>query len=190
MRAAAAWMDSSDRREIEESSPFMVGLWCSFARFAASYHSVGAAWSPGPMRRLLVTISIAVLMGAGLSPAWAEEPTSGSTAQPVPIVQGQRATPSGGVSSGSAATEARAPPLASPPAAPLPPGSPAGHAEFFSLPVTIGRRRRSHGDHRLRAHVLQPSFQHHHLHGHPAPLTFANATYSRPPRWPLREFSR
>jgi hypothetical protein len=93
----------------------------------------------GPMRRLLVTISIAALMGTGIAPAWSQETTSGPTAHPMPIVQGQTTVPSGGITSGGAATEATAPPTSPPPPAPLPAGPPAGQqqAEFLSNPAMI-----------------------------------------------------
>lgn len=88
------------------------------------------------MRRLLVVLSIAALMGVGLSPTWPQESTSGPAAQPVPIIQGQSAAPSGGITSGATATET---PAQSPPA-PLRRGPPAGpqRAEYLSSRAILG----------------------------------------------------
>ena len=85
------------------------------------------------MRRFLATVSIAALLAASTLPAWPQETTEGPAAHPVPIVHGQSATPSGGISSGGAPTEAPAPSPAPPPAS-IPPGPPAGpqQAEYLS----------------------------------------------------------
>lgn len=93
------------------------------------------------MRKLLAAVSIAALMAAGATPAWPQETTSGPTAHPVPIIEGQSATPSGGIASGGAATEAPAPLPPAEPAAPLPPGPPAPpqQAELLSSgPFIVG----------------------------------------------------
>ena len=90
------------------------------------------------MRRFLAVLSVAAVLGGGIMPAWPQESTEGPAAHPVPILQGQSATPSGGITSGGAATEAPIPP-APPPPAPLPPGPPAGpqQAEFYSSPTFL-----------------------------------------------------
>ena len=91
------------------------------------------------MRRFLSAISIVAILAGGVAPAWPQETTGGPAAHPVPIMQGQTATSSGGITSGGAAAEAPAPAPPPEPLPPLQPGPPAGpqQAEFYAGPGFI-----------------------------------------------------